>query len=270
MARGQSSTPRSVRYFNNHRGTRAAKSTLARLLKATADPAVADNRLMPSDARDLFISAKNTWLVAFDNLSECPEWLSDALCLMATSGVFSCRKLYTDDEETIIRAMRPVVLASIVDLIKRGDMAERSILLSLPEIHPSKRKDEKTFWAEFEESKPLILGALFDAVSAGLVHVDAVKLGDTPRMADFVRWAYAAAEELPWSPDEFLRAYLKNQKKIVDVVLDADPVAVAVLALMENQPTWCDTATGTLNALERAGRSDGPREKIEKLAGSCE
>ena len=229
----------------------AAKSTLVRLSKATIDPAVADNRIAPDNARDLFISAKNTWIVAWDNLSECPEWLSDALCLMATSGVFCTRKMYADDEETIIRAMRPVALASIVDLIKRGDMAERSILLSLPEIKPSKRKDEKTFWAEFEVAKPLILGALFDAVSAGLAHIDAVNLADIPRMADFAKWAYAAAEGLPWSPEEFLHAYLKNQKKIVDLVIDADPVAVAVLALMENQPTWCDTATATLNALEQ-------------------
>ena len=107
-----------------------AKSTLVRVLKAICDPWVAENRLAPVNERDLFIAAKNTWMISLDNLSDCPDWLSDALSLLATSGSFSTRQLWSDDQETIIKAMRPVVLASIADLIKRGDMAERSILLT--------------------------------------------------------------------------------------------------------------------------------------------
>jgi multidrug resistance efflux pump len=45
------------------------------------------------------IAANNGYVLAFDNLSGLPSWLSDALCRLATGSSFAVRQLYTDDEE---------------------------------------------------------------------------------------------------------------------------------------------------------------------------
>ena len=56
-------------------------------------------------------------LLAFNNLSSVPHWLSDALCRLATDGSFAVRQLYTDDEEVLFEATRPIT-GSASDLLR--------------------------------------------------------------------------------------------------------------------------------------------------------
>jgi hypothetical protein len=42
------------------------------------------------------------------------------------------RRLYTDDEELVFRAARPILLNGIEDVISRPDLADRAIFLTLP------------------------------------------------------------------------------------------------------------------------------------------
>ena len=58
-------------------------------------------------------------------------------------------------------------------------------------------------------------------------------LPNKPRMADFAVWATAAEEALPWNYGSFQRAYEANQIEAVRVTLDSDPVATAVVKLLE-------------------------------------
>lgn len=60
-----------------------AKSTTARTIRSLIDPSTAPLRSEPREPRDLMIAATNSWVVAFDNLSSVPVWLSDALCRLA-------------------------------------------------------------------------------------------------------------------------------------------------------------------------------------------
>jgi hypothetical protein len=88
----------------------SAKSTTVRVLRALVDPAVEPLRALPKNERDLAIAAGNAWVLAFDNLSGIRDQLSDALCRLATGGGFATRQLYTDDEEIIFSAKRPIIL----------------------------------------------------------------------------------------------------------------------------------------------------------------
>lgn len=63
----------------------SAKSTTARLLRKIIDPVTAPLRTPPREERDLLIAANNSWVVAYDNISDIPQWLSDALCRLATA-----------------------------------------------------------------------------------------------------------------------------------------------------------------------------------------
>ena len=59
------------------------------------------------------IAANNGYLLACDNLSGLPVWLSDALCRLASGGSFAVRQLYSDDEEVLFQAPRPILLNGI-------------------------------------------------------------------------------------------------------------------------------------------------------------
>ena len=123
-------------------------------------------------------------MIAFDNLSGIKEWLADALCRIATGGGSAARQLYTDSEEVIFEAMRPVVLNGIPDLATRPDLADRAIILKLPTIPETKRRTEAKLWADFNVAAGRILGFLLDAVSTAIRRRDEVKLEEIPRMGD--------------------------------------------------------------------------------------
>ena len=74
----------------------SAKTMLTKILRTLIDPNAAPTRALPREERDLMIAANNGHILAFDNLSGLPSWLSDALCRLASGGSFAIRQLYTD------------------------------------------------------------------------------------------------------------------------------------------------------------------------------
>src|SRR5215212_3526332 len=116
------------------------------MLKAITDPSTAPVRTVPRGERDLVIAANNSRVVALDNLSGLPPWLSDALCRLSTGGGFGTRKLFADDEETLFDATRPIILNGITDVATRADLLDRAIVLTLPTIPEEERRPEAELW----------------------------------------------------------------------------------------------------------------------------
>jgi hypothetical protein len=166
--------------FHGEQGS--AKSTQCRMVRALNDPNTAPLRAAPRDGRDLIIAATNGWVIALDNLSSVSDWLSDAICRLATGGGFATRELYSDGEESLFDAERPVILNGIEELATRGDLLDRAIVIYLPSIPEEHRRPEATLWSDFAAQHPKILGALLDAVSMALRKRDDVQLKGLPRM----------------------------------------------------------------------------------------
>lgn len=199
----------------------SGKSTLLEVLKAIMDPNKAAKRSEPREPRDLMIAASSNWLLSLDNLSGIPGWLSDALCRLSTGGAFGTRQLYTDDEETLFEAKRPVVLNGIGSVVTRPDLLDRSILLSLPCMPTGTRKPEREFWQDFHAASGQILGALCDAVVSALQQIATTHLTDLERMADAVVWVTAAESALGWEPGTFQKAYRSNRAMGNETALEA-------------------------------------------------
>jgi hypothetical protein len=227
----------------------SAKSTTARVLRRLIDPNTAPIRCEPKDARDLMIAANASWGIVYDNLSSVPVWLSDALCRLATGGGFATRALWTDDEEMIFDAQRPVILTSIEDVTTRGDLLERSLILSLPPIPEHQRRPEKELWNKFDAECPYIFGALLDALSGALRELPGVKLSRMPRMADFAVWATACEQALRWPAGSFLLAYDKNRADANAISLDCSPLFLPLQQLLSDTPEWSGTAAELLDKL---------------------
>jgi hypothetical protein len=229
----------------------SAKSTFSAILRALLDPNTAPLRALPREDRDLFIAASNGHLLAFDNVSGLPAWISDTLCRLSTGGGFAVRQLYTDQDEVLFDAARPVILNGIEDIVTRPDLADRAILLMLEPILEERRRPERELWAAFEEERPRILGVLLDAVVGGLKRLPKTRLEKLPRMADFALWA-TACETALWPASTFWSAYCRNRDEAVEGVIDTDPIAAAVRAVMATRTVWTGTASDLLGALAEA------------------
>ena len=233
----------------------SAKTVLSKLLRALIDPSVAPVRALPREDRELFIAANNSHVLAFDNLTALPPWLSDTLCRLASGGAFAVRQLYTDHDEVLFTAARPVILNGIEDIITRPDLADRAIMLTLGPITESQRRPENLLWRAFGTALPRILGALLDAAAHGLQALPGVRLERLPRMADFALWI-TACENARWPPVSFEDAYWNNRHSAVENVIDADPVAAWVRDLMAERTAWEGTASDLLQAGVEAQRGN--------------
>src|SRR5262249_26228212 len=198
----------------------ACKSTFAAVIRALIDPNASALRALPREDRDLFIAAINGWVLSFDNVSALPDWISDTLCRLSTGGGFATRQLYSDCDEMLFDAMRPLVLNGMEDIVGRPDLADRWVFLMLEPMPELTRQSELEFWSAFEKDKPQILGAILDMVVHGLKYLPDVKLSRTPRMADFARWA-VACQGAVWPGGTFSAAYGANRHVAVSALREA-------------------------------------------------
>jgi hypothetical protein len=243
----------------------SAKSTTAKLLRGVIDPASAPVRTPPRDERDLLIAAHNSGVVAFDNMSGIRPWLSDGLCRLTTGGGSSTRELYTDMDEVILDVTRPVILNGIQHLAERPDLADRAVILNLPRIEDTARREEKELFEAYERERPAILGALLTAVSVALARLPEIKLARRPRMADFARWATAAEPALGFQPGAFMNAYSGNRSEAVQETLESDPVGAAILGWIGDRTDNYEWKGTNKRLLEVLGQTADERERTSRV-----
>jgi hypothetical protein len=256
----------------------AAKSTMLRVCRRLIDPNASPVRTQPKELRDLMIAARKSWLMAYDNITTLPAWLSNGLCGLATGTGFTIRSLGTDDDETIFVAQRPIIMNGISDFVEKADLGDRSFFLHLPRIPRSTRQTERAFWADFDRECPLILGGLLDAVSAGMRALPDVQLGGLSRLADAGLWGEAVARGLGWAPGFFTKALEANRAEANDWTLEESPVAIALIDLSIRCAIFRGTmqellqTLGTLSPSTKGRSSDWPKSprllsvKLRQLA----
>jgi hypothetical protein len=202
----------------------AAKSTAARLLCSLTDPNQAPLRSVPRSERDLMIWATNVRVVALDNVSKLSDSLSDALCRLATGGGVATRKLYTDAEETILDATRPVIVTGIAEVASRGDLIDRMSVVTLKPISAGQRKTEGELEECWRDLQPLALGGLLDATVAALRGLPETRPERLPRLAEHARFVAAAEAGLGWPAGTYLRVYGRSRSEAFEAALDASPI----------------------------------------------
>ena len=227
-------------------GKGSGKTTNARMLRGLVDPHASPLKTLPRSERDLMIHALHNRVLAFDNLSSVPGWLSDALCRLSTGGGFTVRKNYSDLDEIIMEAKRPMILTGIDYVPERDDLQERSFIVTLPKIED--RRTERELWEAYEEARPRILSAVFDAVSAALRNRDKVSL-NLPRMADAAEWIQAAEEVFPWAEGTFAKTLETNHEESIKEILNSNPIVRRLRVFMKGKEEWKGTATELRSAL---------------------
>lgn len=239
--------PHPILILNGEQGSGKSftSSVFSRLIDPNKSPLLPE----PKNTHDLAITALNRWLICFDNFSGIKNDLSDALCRISTGGGFATRTLYQNDEETVFRFIRPMIINGIDSLANRSDLLERSLLVTLPVISEDSRLTEQELQKKVDLVLPNVFGALLTALSKGISNLPNVQPLSLPRMADFAKWAMSVETALGFEAGCFMQAYDRNRAIGHEEVLEASPVAIAIQRLMSSRDIWKGSPTELLEEL---------------------
>jgi hypothetical protein len=227
----------------------SAKTTLLKVVKSLVDPSAVSVRGSVASAEEFCLACWQNRVLFFDNLTHLPNWLSDALCRAVSGEGWSKRKLYSDEDATVFEYRRVVGIAAINLVAERPDLLDRSVILELEPISNATRRDEESFWQEFDRARPGIFGGMLDVLAKAMTIKQGLQCDSLPRMADFARWGMAIAEAIGWGQEGFRRAYGCNVARQNHAAVEASPVAQAVIALMEDRAEWTGTPGDLLGEL---------------------
>ena len=234
----------------------SAKSSNQTLLRSLIDPNEVMLRGRPKTVEDIYVSAKNNHLLSFENLSSITSEISDALCTVSTGGGTAGRTLYTNAEETILKAHNPIILNGIGAVVLRQDLLDRTIGTCLPVIQ--KRRTEQELQQAVSDQLPKIFGGILTLFADTLAILPSVEIPaeELPRMADFAMLGEAMFRALGEPSGEWLAAYRNHRKNSVRRTIDSSVVAVCCLKFIENDQQHEGTVKRLLeklNAIRETG-----------------
>ena len=235
----------------------SGKSTLAGLTRRLVDPNSGPLQSEPRSEHDLMITATKSFLLAIDNVSGLPTWLSDLLCRLAYGQAFRVRRMYTNSDEDVLNVARPAILTGIDLIAARNDLADRTMTVALKRIPSEKRKTPTELNESFMQAYPDMLGAIYGAVSTALANRGQVELPEKPRMAGFAVWVQAGEPALPLKNGEFFRAYQQNISATAEANVEGDQVAAALLEGLAPGEEWTLSITELKAKLNTGGDAHG-------------
>lgn len=219
--------PHAILLLTGEQGS--GKSSAFRLLVALVDPSPVPLRKPPRDQDSWVTAAQGSWVVALDNLSTIPDWLSESLCRASTGEGDVRRQLYSDAELAVFAFRRCVALNGIELGAVRGDLAERLVAVELERIPEDRRRTEHQMEQEWRDAYPSILGGLLD-LAAGVADVmPSVRLASMPRMADFAVVA-AAVDQLLGT--RALDRFMEQSRTMAEDSLTADSFLAAMVSAL--------------------------------------
>jgi hypothetical protein len=232
----------------------SAKSLTTWLLARLLDPATPQLRQPPRDLETWTVAAAGSYLVALDNLTTIPDWLSDAICRAVTGDGLVKRALYTDDGLAVLAFRRCVLVNGIAFADLRGDLADRLLPVDCQRVEEHRRRDEAELVQFFEQAWPAMLGGLLDLAVQVLATLPTVHLKRRPRMADFARVVAATDQILETSA---LDTYLGLRRRAAEEQIEGDLVAAAAQRFALDRGDWQGTAGELLAELTPERPSKG-------------
>lgn len=238
----------------------SAKSSLSSKVKSVIDPSATEKLTLGKNKQEVTRNLKQYYVSLYDNISYLSGDISDLFCMASTGGGVDNRKLYTDEDSSIMSFKHCVILNGIKIAVKKPDLLDRSILIKLKRLDDDKRKTDDEVNSSFEEALPEILGGAFDVLSKAITLYPTITLYNLPRMADFAKWGYSIAEAIgEGQGNQFLKDYAANIADQNDLIAESNKLCHAVLELMENKtkhPTTIGKAYEDLKLLARTDSQD--------------
>jgi hypothetical protein len=155
--------------------------------------------------RDFGVLLLRSPIAILDNMDTYIDWIQDKICQYATEGTFPKRKLFSDDEEILIRPMSFVAITSRDPRsFRREDVVDRLLITRLKRYEGFKAAQKLA--ARIEENRPKLLGEyiyhvgrIVDALREGALDEDRIEKW---RMASFASFSRVIGKVFEWPADE--------------------------------------------------------------------
>ncbi len=235
--------------LNIHGSAGSGKSETCKKLLSLIDPCSVFSSFIPEKEEDLYLLAKRSPVLYFDNISSINNKVSDWLCKISTGAGSIKRALFTDDAQSAMQASAGIIINGINDVVERGDLLERSIAIALPVLE--KRESTQKLDKVFQEYKPRILGGLFNMMSFALSKIRAAEssideAASMPRMIDYIILGTACEEFLNLQKGEFLKICKNKAQEMLDDSAEDDVLIQAVSEIMGSE---CCLRSGQMQEL---------------------
>jgi hypothetical protein len=198
----------------------------------------------------------HNYVCYYENVSDIPKKVSDALCRGVTGDAFSKRELFTDDEDVIYSFRRCIGINGVNLGAEESDLIDRGLILELEPIPKDKRRKLQDIWREFEEIRPKLLGYIFDTLSKVLKVVSnggiASEMKSYPRFADFAEIGEIISRCMNYRDGEFTKAYDDNINLQSEETINAHVVGNVTKQFVDDRQgqLWEGTWTELLEELK--------------------
>ncbi|MEM0135993.1 MAG: hypothetical protein QXU18_12345 [Thermoplasmatales archaeon] len=246
----------------------AGKSSLNDAIKMIVDPNVVMRNTLRTDEKEVATSGMHEWVLNFDNVNTIiPDPISDLLCRISTGQGYRKRKLYTDQDDVILRYIRPVLLNGISEPGYNPDFLDRALILRLDLIPESRRKTDTEIQRVISDLAPKIRSAYLNALKIAIEiypHVAQEYEGKLLRMADFIIWGEAIVRALGYSPGSFYDSFSESQKEEITQTAEENLLIMVINQLLGKSKEWKGTTTELFEKIEEISAEMEISESLKK------
>lgn len=209
----------------------SGKSSTQEIIKQLYDPNTLDLRAMPSKIDDIWVGTKNSHCLSFENVSNLSPKVQDAFCTIATGGGSIKRTLYSDFDETVLKACNPILINGIAPVVTASDLSDRAVRISLPKLNSSKRIESTKINTDFKNDRQSIFSGILDVFAGALSEIDNITLTEKPRMMSYAILGEAISKHLGlgWT---FTADYLLMRKSLLIQAAQNSSGAMAISKMM--------------------------------------
>jgi hypothetical protein len=260
------SHPHPVLFVEAPHGT--GKTTIGNIALAHLDPG---NWMgaKPRDDRSWETRLSRSYAVGIDNVSRLLADVQDAVARAITGDEISRRRLFTDDDEIRFVLLARMVMTSIGLPDKRGDFADRLLLLQ-PREWPagSALLEEDVLRERILELVPVTFGALLDLASDVLGILPAARSSPPPglRMAAF--GVFLKAFDLACGTDT-VETYRQARIDVTQSALEGDPLWPHLVDLVADYGGSLELSASEIQAalLRRLRDVDEHKDLVRRAEG---
>jgi hypothetical protein len=218
-----------------HGAPGACKSGSISALRGLLDPSAPMHTYVQKNVDDAALYIEQNAIPAFDNLTTITKDVENVMCLAATGGAFTTRRLYKNDEMVAYQLKRAMLITALELPTRAPDFLDRAIVVALDRVTPDKRRPESQVKREYAQDLPGILGGMCDHLSKMLdLYGKVILPADLPRMGDHVIWGCVAAVALDYSQDDFIKAHKRAALRAQQNALEDDDFATVLVDFLNS------------------------------------